>query len=214
MTDFTENFIYNPYYLLDSGEIYNKDTAKFVDIQNDAEYKQFLANGNKPLDLNGQGYTKEQLINTVLKFYGWEVGECLLTLEELKNVKLEELKKITQKFEENVNKDMGFKSSLGFKSDGDRRTRFNLEDLIKYFDSMAVEGVVDYRDYDNNTQKLNKEQLNTLLTEQVLNGNNLYNQKRQKESEIMVADNIDKIKAIDLSFEMLDFQKINSRFKL
>lgn len=197
--------VYNPYYKLDTEEIYDKDNQKFVTVETDADFKQFADDGNLPLSINDNGYTKEQLINSVLNFYKWPIGECLLSLEELKQKKLEQVGTITATFEENLNKDMYFISSLGFKSDGDRRTRTNIEDLIQFFDLQAQDGKVPYRDYNNETQELTKEQLRVLLQEQIMNGKELYNQKWALQDAINRAQSIEDLKKIEIKFTMKDF---------
>ena len=109
------------------------------------------------------------------------------------------------KFEDNLNKDMYFTSSLKFKVNGDRRTRDNLQDLVTFFDAQQKEGKVSYRDYDNKEQKLTKESLQTILKEHITNGQNLYKQKWEKEQKIAAANSFDDLKAISTDFEMSDF---------
>lgn len=197
--------VYNPYYLLINGKVYSKDKKDFVTKETDAEYKEFLEQGNQPLSIGENGYTYEQLINSVLNFYKWPIGECLLSLEELKQKKLSEVEQISSIFEENLNKDMYFTSSIGFKCNGDRRTRSNIEDLITFFDLQAQDGKVPYRDYNNKTQLLTKEQLQILLQEHVLNGKGLYDQKWKLQSQITSADTIENLNKIEIKFTMQDF---------
>lgn len=109
------------------------------------------------------------------------------------------------KFEDNLNKDMYFTSSLKFKVNGDRRTRDNLQDLVTFFDAQQKEGKVSYRDYDNKEQKLTKENLQTILKEHITNGQNLYKQKWEKEQKIAAANSFEELKAISTDFEMSDF---------
>ena len=109
------------------------------------------------------------------------------------------------KFENNLNKDMYFTSSLKFKVNGDRRTRDNLQDLITFFDAKQQEGKISYRDYDNIEQKLTKENLQTILVEHVTNGQNLYKQKWEKQQKIAAANSFDELKAISTEFVMSDF---------
>ena len=109
------------------------------------------------------------------------------------------------KFENNLNKDMYFTSSLKFKVNGDRRTRDNIQDLITFFDAQQQEGKISYRDYDNKEQKLTKENLQTILKEHITNGQNLYKQKWEKEQKIAAANSIEELKAISTEFEMTDF---------
>lgn len=117
------------------------------------------------------------------------------------------LDKVASKFEDNLNKEMYFTSSLGFKVNGDRRTKDNLQDLITFFDLQAKEGKIAYRDYDNQDQALTKEQLQTLLTEHVTNGQMLYTMKWQLQSKINAAESLDDLHNITIAFPMSDFSK-------
>lgn len=110
-------------------------------------------------------------------------------------------------FESNLNKAMYFTSSLGFKVNGDRRTKDNLQDLITFFDLQAQEGTIEYRDYDNVDRKLTKEQLQTLLVEHVANGQGLYTQKWAMQQAINAAKTFEDLQAVSLEFKMLDFSK-------
>lgn len=204
-----QNFenVYNPYYKLIDGKVYDKDKKVFVTPETDTNYKAFLDAGNQPLSIGSNGYTYNQLINSVIKFYGWEVGECLLSLEQLKEKKLYQVEVLSAKFEENLNKDMYFTSSLGFKCNGDRRTRSNIEDLIIFFDVQATgePKTINYRDYDNQTRQLTKEQLQTLYVEHVTNGQNLYNQKWSLQESINSAGSLEDLNRINIVFNMTDF---------
>ena len=126
-----------PYYLLIDGKVYDKDKKIFVTKDTDEKYKKFLEQGNKPLSIGENGYTYNQLIHTVCEPYHFEVGECLLNFEQLKEKRLSQLESISGDFEKSTNKDMYFTSSLGFKSDGDRRTLTNIDKLIENFDKVA-----------------------------------------------------------------------------
>ena len=204
ITDFEIENAYTPYYKLDNGKVYDKDKLKFVD-NSDAEYKVFIDAGNEPLSINN-GYTVQELKDSVLKFYGWPIGDCLLTLDELKQNKLLELETRSAKFEDNLNKNMYFKSSLGFKCNGDRRTRSNIEDLISTF-ALVSQGqtTVDYRDYDNHVQKVTLENLKTLLAEHIGNGLNIYQQKWALQDKINNAQSVDELNQIQIECEMKDY---------
>lgn len=105
-------------------------------------------------------------------------------------------------FENNLNKDMFFTSSLGFRCNGDRRTKDNLQDLISFFDLQAKDGTVSYRDYDNEERLLTKEQLQVLLVEHVGNGQNLYQQKWAYETAINEAQTLDALHEMEIKFVM------------
>ena len=125
------------------------------------------------------------------------------TLEEVKAKKLEELAQVTALFENNLNKDMYFTSSLGFRVNGDRRTRSNIEDLIRFSPVFPVQ----YRDYDNIFQKVTKDNLETMLQEHITNGLNLYQQKFSYESQINACTTKEEVEAIKIKFEMMNFSK-------
>lgn len=134
-------------------------------------------------------------------------GEVLgvkLTVAELKEFKLAELSDISKSFEENVNKDMSFVSSVGgYPINGDRRTRSNLEDLITY----STTDVIQFRDYDNTMSEVTKDQLKVILKEHVINGQNLYYQKWEYEAKINACTTIEELNAIKFNFVMKDFSK-------
>ena len=139
----------------------------------------------------------------------------LSDVQHTKNILLSLVVKVSSKFEDNLNKDMYFTSSLGFKVNGDRRTKDNLQDLITFFDLQAVDGKILYRDYDNVDQQLTKEQLQTLLVEHVTNGQKLYTMKWQLQSAINVAESFDELHAIKIDFPMSDFsQQLNVAMEL
>ena len=129
------------------------------------------------------------------------------TFEELKARKTQELASKAASFENNLNKEMYFVSSLGFKVNGDRRTRSNLEDLITYFDAQATGDpkTISYRDYDNNTQNLTKEQLQILLAEHIQNGNELYQQKWTMEAQLEAITTQEELDAFEIVFVMKDY---------
>lgn len=125
------------------------------------------------------------------------------TLEEAQKLKLGELSQVTALFENNLNKDMYFTSSLGFRVNGDRRTRSNLEDLIAFTQTFPVA----YRDYDNVTRNVTENDLRTMLVEHITNGNNLYQTKWLLESRIQECTTIEEVNAIKIEFKMMDFSK-------
>lgn len=126
-------------------------------------------------------------------------------IEEIKQIKLKELDDISATFERSLNKNMYFTSSLGFKCNGDRRTKDNIQDLITFFDLQAQNNAVQYRDYDNQERSLTKEQLQILLIEHVANGQNLYKQKWNYETVINNSNDRDELNNIKIEFKMTDF---------
>ena len=125
-------------------------------------------------------------------------------IEEVRQTKLSELATKAQAFEENVNKDIFFISSVGgYHINGDRRTRSNLEDLITY----STTGTIQLRDYDNTMREVTKDQLKVILKEYVINSQNLYYQKWAYEEQIKACTTIEELNAIEFNFTMKDFSK-------
>ncbi|WP_281757215.1 DUF4376 domain-containing protein [Succinatimonas hippei] len=129
------------------------------------------------------------------------------TFEEQKTQKAQELASKAASFEQNLNKDMYFVSSLGFKVNGDRRTRSNIEDLITYFDVQATgePKSVAYRDYDNVERLVTKEQLQIMLAELVECGNSLYQQKWSMEAELEAITTQEELDNFEIVFVMKDY---------
>lgn len=123
------------------------------------------------------------------------------TLEEVKAARLEELSQRCHAFDNQlVNGEMIIRSSLGFKANADLRSQSNLNGLI----GVGVEPV-SYMDADNQPHSLTIADLNTLLTELALNGQNLYKQKWLYANRINGCKSIDDVKAIEFTFEMMNF---------
>lgn len=140
-----------------------------------------------------------------------ELISLLTDVTKWKEAKLLDLSKVSAKFEDNKNNDMYFTSVLGFRCNGDRRTATNIAGLISTYDLPPNSSKeVQYRDYDNEIQSLNKEQLQTLYLEHLANGNNLYQQKWTKEESIKAATSLDELNAVSLDFEMANFTPLVS----
>ena len=140
-------------------------------------------------------------------------------LDRAKALKLYELAQKAQSFEDNVNKSMYFISSVFVEKEvqkddkttetikkhliinGDRRTRSNLQDLIAF---QPTDNVI-YRDYDNQERTLTKEQLQVILKEHVVNGEDIYHQKWEYEAKINACPTLEELNAIEIKFTMYDF---------
>lgn len=183
------------YYILNSNnEIELSDTDR-ARLQTTLKYKPELA------DKEIQETEREIVLLDNKYIFADEHLEVLLV--KAKERKLEKLAQVTALFENNLNKNMYFTSSLGFRVNGDRRTRSNIEDLIHFSPDFPVE----YRDYDNQKRKVTQEQLQTMLVEHITNGENLYYQKWLLESKIQECTTIEEVNAIEIKFEMMDFSK-------
>lgn len=133
----------------------------------------------------------------------WAKSDDEKTLEELKADKLNELTSITSKFDNQlVNNEMIVKSSLGFSINADLRSQNNLRGLI----AIGVEPV-NFVTADNSVKSLSIEQLNILLNECALNGQNLYQQKWNYREQIENATTVEELNSIEFNFEMKDFSK-------
>lgn len=217
MTDLLEqdyNPIYNPYYQLDDGRVYDKDKQVFVTAEGDEDYKAFVDAGHEPLTI-GKGYSLEQLKRSVLKFFGWPIGDCLLTVDELKERKLQELKVKTDAFEDNLNTSMMIQSSIGYPMNADRRSQQNIQGMVAMAEAQIASGAVQqsdggeltvpYRCGDNVTRDLTISQLKTVLMEALVNGQNLYTQKWELEQQIAAAQSAEDVANIAIDFKMTDF---------
>lgn len=133
----------------------------------------------------------------------WAKSDSEKTLDELKEDKLDELTRITSKYDNQlVNNEMIVKSSLGLSINADLRSQNNIRGLI----SVGLEPV-DFIDSENVSHSLSIEQLNTLLNECALNGQNLYLQKWSYKSQIQQAPTAEELNKIVFKFEMKDFSK-------
>ena len=133
----------------------------------------------------------------------WAKSDSEKTLSELKSDKLAELTAITSKFDNQlVNNEMIVESSLGISINADLRSQNNIRGLI----SVGLEPV-DFVDSENVSHSLSIEQLNTLLNECALNGQNLYLQKWEYKARIEQAKTVEELNKIVFKFEMKDFSK-------
>ena len=110
---------------------------------------------------------------------------------------------LTELIESNVNNELYFTSSLGFKANGDFRSYVNLVALQNSFDADA--DTVEFRDYDNETHELGTDDIVTLENELTENIKLLQLQKWAKEEAINAATDLDTIFSLSKSYEMSDF---------
>lgn len=123
------------------------------------------------------------------------------TLDELKEKKLAELTAAGHQFDNQlVNEDMIINSSLGFKANADLRSQNNINGLIA-----AGQEPVAYVDSQNTVHSLTLAQLNTLLSEEILNSQYLYQQKWAYRAQINACTTKEELAAITFEFKMKDF---------
>lgn len=126
--------------------------------------------------------------------------------ENAKSAKLNELNAIASQYDSYKCEDMYITSSVGgYRFNADIRSQTNLQGLISVLDDVKT---VAYKDYDNEFQSLNKEQMQTIFSECILNGQNLYKQKWGYTEKIEACKTIEELEKIDLTFEMLDFSEV------
>lgn len=127
-------------------------------------------------------------------------------LNNTKNAKLNELNTIASQYDSYKCEDMYITSSIGgYRFNADIRSQTNLQGLISVLDDVKT---VAYKDYDNEFQSLTKEQIQTIFSECILNGQNLYKQKWGYAEKIKACESIEELEKIDINFEMLDFSEV------
>ena len=125
------------------------------------------------------------------------------TLSELKSEKLNELNTIASRYDSYKCNDMYITSSVGgYRFNADSRSQTNLRGLISVLDDVKT---VAYKDYDNVFQSLNKEQMQIIFSECILNGQNLYKQKWDYSEKIRTCETIEELNSIEFNFTMMNF---------
>lgn len=126
-------------------------------------------------------------------------------LNNAKTAKLAELDSITSQFDSYKCDSMFVTSSVGgYRFNADIRSQTNLQGLISVLDDSQT---TLYKDYDNEFRTLNKEQMQTIFNECILNGQNFYATKWKYQAQINACTSIDEVNAIEIVFEMMDFSK-------
>lgn len=124
-------------------------------------------------------------------------------LEKAKAEKLNELDSVASQFDSYKCEDMYITSSVGgYLFNADIRSQTNLQGLISVLDDSQT---TLYKDYDNEFRTLNKEQMQTIFNECILNGQNLYATKWKYQAQISACTTIEDVQSIEIKFEMMDF---------
>lgn len=125
------------------------------------------------------------------------------TIDELKSEKLNELNTIASRYDSYKCNDMYITSSVGgYRFNADSRSQTNLRGLISVLDDVKF---IAYKDYDNEFQSLNKEQIQIIFSECILNGQNLYKQKWDYAEKIKTCETIEELNSIEFNFTMMNF---------
>ena len=123
--------------------------------------------------------------------------------ENAKSEKLTELNTIASRYDSYKCDDMYITSSVGgYRFNADSRSQTNLRGLISVLDDVKS---VAYKDYDNVFQSLNKEQIQIIFSECILNGQNLYKQKWDYAEKIKTCETIEELNSIEFNFTMMNF---------
>lgn len=123
--------------------------------------------------------------------------------ENAKSEKLNELNTIASRYDSYKCDDMYITSSVGgYRFNADSRSQTNLRGLISVLDDVKS---VAYKDYDNEFQSLNKEQMQIIFSECILNGQNLYKQKWDFAEKIKTCETIEELNSIEFNFTMMNF---------
>lgn len=125
------------------------------------------------------------------------------TIDELKSEKLNELNTIASRYDSYKCNDMYITSSVGgYRFNADSRSQTNLRGLISVLDDVKF---IAYKDYDNEFQSLNKEQIQIIFSECILNDQNLYKQKWDYAEKIKTCETIEELNSIEFNFTMMNF---------
>ncbi len=124
------------------------------------------------------------------------------TFDEVKAEKEAELASVAGQYDQYKCDSMYVTSSLGYRVNADIRSQTNMQGLIDVLDDTAT---TLYKDYDNTFQTVTKANLETLKSEALQNGQNLYQQKWKLQAAIDAATTVDELNAIEIAFTMMDF---------
>lgn len=175
---------------LEDGMLFNNQDVELEEyIPESTEEAQALLKNYQDWCSKFEQPQNEQLINVLTDINYWRDKKSAVISEKF------------AKFENPVNKNMYFTSSLGFRCNGDSRSVTNIINLIEAYKDTNV----NYRDYDNKVHSLTKEQLQTLHLESIDNINKLYQQKWNIESLLKEAKTIDDLNDSALEFKMQDY---------
>ena len=149
---------------------------------------------------NGYFISEIEQLNGVRRF---QICAPTQNLDELKSEKLNELNTIASRYDSYKCDDMYITSSVGgYRFNADSRSQTNLSGLISVLDDVKS---VAYKDYDNEFQSLNKEQMQIIFSECILNGQNLYKQKWDYTEKIKTCETIEELNSIEFNFTMMNF---------
>lgn len=126
------------------------------------------------------------------------------SLAEVKQSKLDELDFAFRQWYE---KDATVASSLGFVADSDSRAMMDVSGLITVLESQPKlsRSTVSFMDHDNVAHDLTLDGLKTVQLEIIQNGQAAYSQKWAFRTQIELAESVEALQAIEITFTGLDF---------
>lgn len=129
------------------------------------------------------------------------------TFDELKDEKIQEVRNKTKAFDNQLeNKEMVFKSSLGFLVDGDLKSKGNVEGCIEKL-KKEDSATITFMCGDNVPRELTLQDLETIYLEIINNGENLYQQKWKMIAELTEITTKEELEAYEIVFTQTDFSK-------
>lgn len=176
-------------YKLGDDRLYDVEQECFVSEAEPGKQVVALYQSGKPA---GEDYLRE-----TLEFYGWPVGAELMTLDEAKAAKIEELNAglETARRDSKAN----ILSSVGFSINANTTANENIAGLIALLEATEKDST-SFMAFDNTLQTVTLEELKTMQLELVAWGQALYAYKWQVRSQIEAADDVETVMAIGIDY--------------
>lgn len=138
----------------------------------------------------------------------WELNDIIYTeteptIEQLKNVKLTELDNTFYTYYNA--RSTYLTSSLGFKINANQDAFVNVSGLVVQMESLDDNATIAFTDFDDSIHQLNKSQVAIIHDEISKAGSLAYTQKWKYRNEINECLDIEKLKAMEFSFEPVSF---------
>lgn len=177
------------YKLTTDDRLYDVEKGCFVETADTDKTVIPLYKGGKPA---GEDYLRE-----TLEFYGWPVGAELMTLDEAKNAKIDELNAglETARRDSKAN----ILSSVGFAINANTTANENIAGLIALLEATEKDST-SFMAFDNTLQTVTLEELKTMQLELVAWGQALYAYKWQVRAQIDAAEDVETVMAIEIDY--------------
>lgn len=185
--DLTKNKVYTRQEFLSKISSYMSITELTQEVSNTLGFYNIYVTDTPKYDTDMEKLVRSEVeYNSLSKryecFYKIEALSKDELLENLNNIKTTKLINIKQSFETAMS-DSILESSLGFRVQNRRNGIHNDKENLTSLMSLNVYPIL-FRDADNNTRSLTKENADTLLSEMINQGLQLYQNKWQLEAEV------------------------------